>query len=153
MDPQAKVTRESALALFDDAFKRNAAEEMSEIFHSTEFQDARVAHTKELLRTGAYKPFCKDVQSAAFLAAYCHEVLRDAFRINRARVNALERRIEELERQPFAYDGPHEPGKTYRKGTFVTHGGSVWHCNYTTTSKPGDGPAWTLAVKRGKDAQ
>jgi hypothetical protein len=67
--------------------------------------------------------------------------------------DALEKRIDELESKPFAYDGPHESGKAYRKGVFVTHDGSVWHCNYATTVRPGDGPAWTLAVKRGRDAR
>jgi hypothetical protein len=66
---------------------------------------------------------------------------------------ALHARIAELERQPFAYDGPHASGKTYHKGTFVTHAGGLWHANYTTASKPGDGPAWTLAVKRGQDGK
>lgn len=66
------------------------------------------------------------------------------------RFDELEKRIEE---QPFAYDGPHESGKTYRKGMFVTHAGSLWHANYTTASRPGDGPAWTLAVKRGSDGK
>ncbi|KQW37092.1 carbohydrate-binding family V/XII protein [Rhizobacter sp. Root404] len=61
--------------------------------------------------------------------------------------------MEELETKPFAYDGPHEVGKTYAKGNFVTHDGSLWHCNYKTASRPGDGPAWTLAVKRGRDAR
>ena len=74
-------------------------------------------------------------------------------KILQLRIVELQTRIEELERQPFAYDGPHEAGKTYRKGTFVTHGGGLWHCNHTTASNPGDGPAWTLAVKRGKDAR
>jgi hypothetical protein len=67
--------------------------------------------------------------------------------------NQLETRIGELENAPFVYDGPHEAGKTYRKGMFTTHAGSLWHCNYTTASRPGDGPAWTLAVKRGKDGK
>lgn len=43
----------------------------------------------------------------------------------------------------------------YDEGDTVTHGGSLWHCNADgTTSKPGDEPgAWTLAVKRGRDAK
>lgn len=57
------------------------------------------------------------------------------------------------ERPPFTYDGPHEAGKTYERGTFVTLGGSLWHCNRRSDSRPGDGPAWTLAVKAGRDAR
>lgn len=62
-------------------------------------------------------------------------------------------RLAELERTAFVYEGPHETGKTYRKGSFVTHQGSLWHANYTTATAPGDGQAWTLAVKRGRDAK
>jgi len=67
--------------------------------------------------------------------------------------DALEKRIQELEKHPFAYEGPHEATKVYDKDTFVTYDGSLWHCNYKTTSRPGDGPAWTLAVKRGRDGR
>jgi hypothetical protein len=63
-------------------------------------------------------------------------------------LDEFEKRLDE---EPFRYDGPHESGKAYHKGTFVTHGGGLWHCNYTTASRPGDGPAWTLAVKHGRD--
>jgi len=31
--------------------------------------------------------------------------------------------------------------------------GSLFHCNYKTASSPGDGNAWTLAVKKGRDAK
>ncbi|ABE42913.1 carbohydrate-binding family V/XII protein [Polaromonas sp. JS666] len=65
----------------------------------------------------------------------------------------LSARLIEIEKQPFSYDGPHETGKVYDKGRFVTHDGSLWHCNYKTACRPGDGPAWTLAVKRGRDAK
>ena len=51
------------------------------------------------------------------------------------------------------HEGHHETGKSYRKGAFVTHQGSVWHANYTTATAPGDGQAWTLAYKRGRDAR
>ena len=65
----------------------------------------------------------------------------------------LAERIAALEATPLTYDGPHETGKTYGKGVFVTHDGSLWHCNRETATRPGDGPAWTLAVKRGRDAR
>jgi hypothetical protein len=44
--------------------------------------------------------------------------------------------------------------KTYERGDCVTWAGSEWHCNATTTAKPGDGSAaWTLKVKRGRDGK
>lgn len=50
------------------------------------------------------------------------------------------------------YRGVYVVGKVYERGDVVTWGGSLWHANDETTTRPGDGaPAWTLAVKRGRD--
>jgi hypothetical protein len=54
----------------------------------------------------------------------------------------------------LTYCGVYVDGRTYEKGDLVTWAGSAWHCNATTTSKPGDGAAvWTLMVKRGRDGK
>ena len=63
-----------------------------------------------------------------------------------ARIADLETRMSE-----FQYCGVWHVG-AYKRGNFVTHDGSVWHCNVDNCEKPGtDATAWTLAVKRGKD--
>ena len=52
----------------------------------------------------------------------------------------------------MTYRGVHIGGAPYARGDVVTRDGSMWHCNADTTTRPGDGgPAWTLAVKRGRD--
>jgi integrin beta 3 len=52
------------------------------------------------------------------------------------------------------YRGVYVEGKTYDRGDGVTWGGSEWHCNEQTTTKPGEGSkAWTLKVKRGRDGK
>jgi hypothetical protein len=52
------------------------------------------------------------------------------------------------------YRGVFVEGKTYERGDGVTWAGSEWHCNDTTTNKPGDGSkAWTLKVKKGRDGK
>jgi hypothetical protein len=70
-------------------------------------------------------------------------------------VEALQRRLESIERKglesPLQYRGVWKAG-TYPAGTFITHGGSVFHTDKTTDRKPGEGD-WTLAVKRGADAK
>ena len=69
----------------------------------------------------------------------------------RQEIAPLLRRIDELEAytKEFTYRGVWHEG-TYRRGNFVTHDGSVWHCNADTVVKPGTDPvAWTLSVKRG----
>ncbi len=49
------------------------------------------------------------------------------------------------------YLGTHQAGRTYLRGQFVTHDGSLWHANRETSTKPPGGD-WTLAVKKGTDA-
>jgi hypothetical protein len=66
-----------------------------------------------------------------------------------AKVGQLERRFEE---QGRAYKGVWRDGRSYAAGSFVTHGGSMWHADKATTRKPGEGD-WCLAVKRGADAK
>jgi hypothetical protein len=43
-------------------------------------------------------------------------------------------------------------GEEYQRGDLVTWGGSLWHCDAPTKSKPGTDD-WTLAVKRGRDGK
>ena len=66
----------------------------------------------------------------------------------------LRQRIEELENRisQFRYCGVWVDGARYERGNFVTHNGSVWHCDVDTDAKPGtNNVVWTLAVKHGKD--
>jgi integrin beta 3 len=52
------------------------------------------------------------------------------------------------------YRGVYVESKSYDRGDGVTWGGSEWHANEPTTTKPGDGSkAWTLKVKRGRDGK
>ncbi len=82
-----------------------------------------------------------------------HEYLAKALGPVGTRLDAIERRLDQAEAAPFSYAGPHEQGKSYAPGMFVSHDGSLWHCSQQTTARPGDGPQWVLAVKRGRDAR
>jgi hypothetical protein len=78
-----------------------------------------------------------------------------AEKINAA-VAPLRRRIDELENRTksFRYIGTWHDGTRYEAGNFITHDGSVWHCNFDTASRPGkDVGAWTLICKRGQDGK
>jgi len=71
-----------------------------------------------------------------------------------ARICPLEKRLEALEDRPSVkYFGVWSAGNEYRSGSMATHGGSVWHANKTTRSKPGESDHWTLAVKHGRDSK
>jgi len=62
------------------------------------------------------------------------------------------RREQAIKLPAMLYRGVFAPGKLYERGDVVTWGGSLWHCNADTSTRPGDGgPTWTLAVKRGRD--
>ena len=50
--------------------------------------------------------------------------------------------------------GVFRDGASYALGDVVTWGGSQWHCNEATSTKPGEGSKdWTLIVKRGRDGK
>lgn len=68
----------------------------------------------------------------------------------------IKRRLTAVEAttKNFRYLGPWETGRKYARGNFVTLGGSIWHANTETETRPGDGASnWTLAVKHGRDAR
>jgi len=80
------------------------------------------------------------------------ELWRAIGRMLQPRLNALEQRIEELERHPFRYVGTWEAG-AYDKGEFASHSGSLWFCHAPTSSKPGTSDDWQLCVKKGRDGK
>jgi hypothetical protein len=70
------------------------------------------------------------------------------------RIVVLEVQLAAVQLRGFNYAGVWKVGEGYVAGCFVTHDGSLWHCNAETHDRPGTGStAWVLAVKRGKDAR
>jgi hypothetical protein len=69
-------------------------------------------------------------------------------------VKPLKERIAQLEKkiEQRKYVGVWAVGK-YHEGNLVTHDGSMWHCNEEPEERPGSGPSWTLAIKRGRDGK
>jgi hypothetical protein len=54
------------------------------------------------------------------------------------------------------YQGVYRDGEAYTPGDLVTWGGSLWHCDAATHSRPESAigaKVWTLAVKRGRDGR
>lgn len=68
-----------------------------------------------------------------------------------AKIDLLTAEVAEV--KAFGYRGVFKQGETYPAGGFVTHDGSLWHANAATAARPGSGPDWTLAVKRGRDGK
>lgn len=71
------------------------------------------------------------------------------------RIQMLERDLKKAKSaSSLSYKGVWKQGEETNPGEFVTSGGSVWHCNKKTLSRPGDDPSsFTLAVKRGADGK
>src|SRR5262249_11989039 len=52
------------------------------------------------------------------------------------------------------YRGVWVEGHVYEPHDTVTSGGSEWHCQMATTTKPGDGvKSWTIKVRRGGEGR
>jgi hypothetical protein len=73
-----------------------------------------------------------------------------------AKIATLEAKLAALQAKAgstMQYCGVWEAGQAYGIGDFVTHAGSLWACRAPTEARPGTSPAWTLAVKRGRDGR
>ena len=52
------------------------------------------------------------------------------------------------------YRNIYQEGKDYQQGDVVTFGGSLWHCDKDTQTKPGTKDSdWSLAAKKGRDGK
>lgn len=64
------------------------------------------------------------------------------------RVELLEKQIEVI--QKAGYRGTWKAGHSYESGMYVTDKGALWACLEPTVQRPGNSPAWRLAVKSGE---
>jgi len=54
----------------------------------------------------------------------------------------------------LVYRGVFKESQNYARGDVATYDGSAWHCEKSTTDKPGVGsPDWRLMVKHGRDGK
>jgi hypothetical protein len=84
------------------------------------------------------------------------DTLRDLFSRQRAQLAALEARVAVLEARPLGvrYAGTWDAETDYETDQAVTASGSVWIARTPSRGlRPGEGPEWTLAVKRGRDGR
>lgn len=82
--------------------------------------------------------------------------IREALAPLEAQVKALEQRLADAEQRSaqLKYVGVWRDDGTYHVGNFVSHGGSMWHCEIDApTSQPGLDASWRLAVKHGRDGK
>ena len=80
-------------------------------------------------------------------------ILKDAMRPLGDRIQAVEDRLAAIETtgpaKGLTFKGAWQAALSYEKGDMATYAGALWHCNMSTQDRPGDGRAWTLAVKQG----
>lgn len=68
----------------------------------------------------------------------------------------LLKRIDELEKRGVEYQGVYQRAQSYRRGSLITHDGSVWACieDAQVNESPGSHPSkWQLAVRAGRDGR
>jgi collagen type III alpha len=67
----------------------------------------------------------------------------------------VEQRVADLQVRTFAdsYREVYKPGELYKRGEFVTWGGSLFLAKADTQAKPEQSPDWKLVVKRGADGR
>jgi hypothetical protein len=89
------------------------------------------------------------------IAPVIRDVIAAAIKPISERNAALEVRVQELEAKPsMKYRKVWDQAKVYGSGNFVTDGGSMWHADRANVGeRPGSSDAWTLAVKKGRDAR
>jgi hypothetical protein len=72
-------------------------------------------------------------------------------------LEALRREVADLRERGAGveYRGVWREGTTYARGSMVTDGGCVWHCNtHGTSIRPKEHTSdWTLAVRAGRDGR
>jgi hypothetical protein len=96
----------------------------------------------------------KSLQTWARVGAGIAEHVRQYVGVRDARIEALERRIAELEaRKALDYAGTWSSGTASKAGSFYTDRGSIWFCRGATVSRPGESAHWQLACKSGRDAR
>jgi hypothetical protein len=82
--------------------------------------------------------------------------IEDQMAADRRLFSEILKRITDLERKPsLSYEGTYSADKAYVVGNFITHDGSLWHCQMPSQGiEPGHAPAhYKLAVKRGRDSK
>jgi hypothetical protein len=74
-------------------------------------------------------------------------VVSDRFLVSKAEINALRKRIEELERRVPDYLGTWSAEKApYKPNELITDSSSLWICRRTTSDRP-PSDSWQLVVK------
>ncbi|TCK31233.1 hypothetical protein EV667_1339 [Ancylobacter aquaticus] len=71
------------------------------------------------------------------------------------RIDALEKRLAEVEASGLRFLGVWQRAVDYRRGSVVTSEGSSWVALKATSpaEKPGDCDAWALVAQRGRDGR
>jgi hypothetical protein len=139
---------EMAMFLHLDGPARAVASEVwfrSEIAKAVTPLLARIMQLETKPLPAMYKP-SKQFEDALFGAI--GQFIADELKERDQRIAALEAKMAN-----WKYCGVWAEGQQYEIGNFVTHGGSLFTCLWSTQGEPGTVDAWQLCCKRGKDAR
>jgi hypothetical protein len=73
----------------------------------------------------------------------------------REKIEALERKVVELQMKGVEYKGVYQRACSYERGAIVTSDGSMWVCvqDVGPNTQPGQSNSWQLAVSKGRDGK
>jgi hypothetical protein len=99
--------------------------------------------------------FSKQPMTGGAFDQWTKDYLFPTVRCLSMQVADLQARLAEIEKRPgIDYRGVWSERELYAAGCFTTWGGGMWYARSASIGrKPGTGPEWTLAVKKGADAR
>ena len=73
----------------------------------------------------------------------------------REKIEALERKVVELQAKGVEYRGVWQRACSYERGAIVTFEGSMWVCiqNVEPNTRPGQSQGWQLCCRAGRDGK
>jgi hypothetical protein len=73
----------------------------------------------------------------------------------RDKIEALERKVVELQTKGVEYKGVWQRACSYERGAIVTSDGSMWVCveNVEPNTQPGQSQSWQLCCRHGRDGK
>src|SRR5690606_34862369 len=86
---------------------------------------------------------------------YVNDALADLVAALKVKLDAMQARLDALEGRGLEYLGTHQRAQPYRRGSAVTHDGSLFIAvrQVAEGEVPGKSDGWQLAVKRGSDGR
>jgi hypothetical protein len=127
-------------------------EQALEIYQRGE-ERARIALREVRAKLGKHEPAALLAETAFVQLRGYQELVSEAAKLRQRRFEEIERRLDVIESQGIKFMGVYQRAIEYGRGSVVVRDGSSWVCiDEITRQVPGEGAAWALLAKAGRDA-